>query len=88
MAVGRPIIATRTGGTAEIVADGETGLLFPPGDAATLARCLVAVLGDTELGHRLGVAGRTRMESRFGLDRHLAQIEELYASAVARGPRR
>ena len=88
MAVARPIVATRTGGTPEIVVDGETGLLFPPGDAAALGRHLVTLLRDSSLRARMGRAGRERMEGRFSRERHIVQIAELYASAIARGQRR
>jgi len=43
LAMDRPVIATAHGGALEIVRDGQNGLLFPPGDTAALARCLVAV---------------------------------------------
>jgi glycosyltransferase involved in cell wall biosynthesis len=78
MALQRPLIASRTGGTAELVVDGETGLLFEPGDAPTLARLVTTLLADPALATRLGAAGRARMESCFSLDRHLAQVESLY----------
>jgi len=85
MAMGRPVVGTRTGGTPEIVLDGATGLLVPPGDAAALSETLDRLLGDAALRDRLGVAGRRRVEDRFGLERHLATIESLYDSARA-GP--
>lgn len=88
MAVARPILATRTGGTPEIVVDGETGLLFPPGDAQALARHLVTVLGDLRLRRRMGAAGRARMEARFSRERHLTEIEGLYTTAVTDASRR
>jgi len=78
MALHRPLVASRTGGTAELVVDGETGLLFEPGDAGTLARHVVALLSDAALAERLGRAGRARMETCFSLERHLTQVEELY----------
>ena len=46
MAMGRPLVASRTGGTPELIVDGETGLIFPPGDAAALARQMAALLLD------------------------------------------
>mgnify|MGYP000997476360 CR=1 FL=1 len=60
MAAGRPVVASRTGGLARIVADGETGLLTPPGDAAALADALARLLDDPALRARLGAAGRAR----------------------------
>lgn len=78
MAMERPLVATRTGGTAELIIDGETGLLFEPGDAGALARLVTAVLTDEELARRLGRAGRQRVSERFSLARHLAEVRALY----------
>lgn len=82
MALQRPLIASRTGGTAELVLDGETGLLFEPGDAPTLARHVIALLGDPDLAARLGHTGRARMEARFSLTRHLDEVDQLYRQIV------
>jgi glycosyltransferase involved in cell wall biosynthesis len=82
MALQRPLVATRTGGTAELVIDGETGLLFEPGDAAALARLVSTLLADDALAARLGRAGRRRMEERFSLERHLAEVETLYRECL------
>jgi glycosyltransferase involved in cell wall biosynthesis len=60
---GRPVVATAVGGVAEIVADGETGVLAPPGDVDALAAGLRRVLGDG--GPDLGRAGRERCLARF-----------------------
>jgi glycosyltransferase involved in cell wall biosynthesis len=78
MALERPLVASRTGGTAELVADGQTGLLFEPGDDLALARLVVKILADDALAARLGRAGRERMEVRFTLERHLSDVEGLY----------
>src|SRR5439155_20168115 len=53
LAVGTPAIATDVGGVAEIVTDGENGLLVPPGDPATLAAAIRRFLGDEALRVRL-----------------------------------
>jgi L-malate glycosyltransferase len=79
MAMGRPIVASRTGGTPEIVRDEVSGLLFAPGDASDLARQLVRVLSSPQLAESLGGAGRTLVEREFALDRHLREMEELYS---------
>lgn len=65
MAVSRPVVATRVGGTPELVADGETGLLVPPGDVEALAAALRRVLEDDELARRLGAGGYRRLRERF-----------------------
>jgi len=83
MAMARPIVATATGGTAELVVDGETGLLFAPHDADALARHLARLAANADLRRALGAAGRRRVETRFTEARHLEEIESLYRSALA-----
>ena len=53
LAVGTPVIATRTGGVAEVVRDGENGLLVEPGDVAALAAAIDRFFTDAELAARL-----------------------------------
>jgi glycosyltransferase involved in cell wall biosynthesis len=65
MASGTPVVASRTGGLPEIVADGETGFLVPPGDIESLRDRLATVLSDHRLARRLGDGGRTLVEERF-----------------------
>ena len=68
-AAARPVVASRVGGLVEAVADGETGLLVAPGDAAALAAALARLAGDAPLRARLGAAGRARVVARFSLAR-------------------
>jgi glycosyltransferase involved in cell wall biosynthesis len=82
MAMERPIIATRTGGTAEIIVDEKTGLLFSPGDPKQLAYQAGRILGDAGLGRALGGAGRTRVEGQFDRQRHLHSMLDLYQQAT------
>ncbi len=86
MAMERPVVATDTGGTPEIVMDGQTGCLFAAGDASSLARALDRVLSDRELARRMGAAGRVRVETHFSMQRHLADMTALYARAAAEAP--
>jgi len=83
MAMGRPLVASRTGGTPELILDGETGLIFPPGDAAALADHVSTLLLDPPLRQRMGAAGRARMEQHFTVERHVAGMFDLYQRAVA-----
>ncbi|MBN1885812.1 MAG: glycosyltransferase family 4 protein [Candidatus Krumholzibacteriota bacterium] len=68
-AVGTPVVASDTGGIPAVVADGETGLLVPPGDPAALAAAVNRLLGDDALREQMGRAARRRYEERFGPDR-------------------
>jgi glycosyltransferase involved in cell wall biosynthesis len=54
MAAGRAVVASRVGQVAEILVDGETGLLFEPGNSADLLRCLLSVRTNPTLGVELG----------------------------------
>ena len=62
MAAGVPVVATDVGGIPEVVRDGETGLLVPPGDVAALTAALDRLTADRELRRRLGEAARDRAQ--------------------------
>lgn len=70
MAYGRPVVATAVGGLLDLVEDGVTGLLVPPGDVPALRAAFERLLDDPELRARLGAAARAR--AREGLSRSRA----------------
>jgi glycosyltransferase involved in cell wall biosynthesis len=74
----RPVIASAVGGLPEIVADGETGLVVPPGDAEALADAMVALASDLPRAAEMGEAGRRRAVEAFTEDRSTSGIESLY----------
>ena len=78
MASGLAVVATRVGGNPEVVADGETGLLVPPGDPATLAAAVLRLRRDDAERRRMGAAGRRRVERRFDVRRMTAAYERIY----------
>ncbi|MGR8919554.1 MAG: glycosyltransferase family 4 protein, partial [Gammaproteobacteria bacterium] len=82
LAAGLAIVATRAGGTAEAVVDGESGLLVTPGNAAELADALVRLAGDAGLRARLGSAARERAQTRFTEERCVARYRALYAGLL------
>lgn len=88
MAQGRPVVATEVGGVPEAVADGENGLLHPPGDDARQAAHLLSLLGDEALAARLGAAGRRRVETEFTPERFAAEMSCLYRDVLGVGGRR
>ncbi len=79
MSAGRPVIATRVGGTPELVLDGKTGLLVERNDPAGLATALLALLRDDALRGALGVAGRRHLESLSGQGGSLDRLLDVYA---------
>ena len=81
MACGTPVVASAVGGIPEVVVDGETGLLVPPGNPALLAAALGRVLADTGFGASLGSAGRRRVEERFSWERIAERTLAVYEDA-------
>jgi glycosyltransferase involved in cell wall biosynthesis len=78
MAAGRAVVASSTGGIPEVVAEGETGLLVPPGDAQALAGAVISLLHNPERRRRMGAAGRQRALASFSLARAVSCLEALY----------
>jgi glycosyltransferase involved in cell wall biosynthesis len=83
MAAGLPVVATSVGGIPELVVDGETGFLVPPGDPQSLAGAIERLVHDPELRRRLGTAGRSRAAERFDLVSARRAHIDLYASLLA-----
>jgi glycosyltransferase involved in cell wall biosynthesis len=80
-----PVVTTRIAGVAELVEDGESGLLVPPGDAVALRAALARVLDDPEMRARMGEAGRARVVDEFASESEaawLAALFESYASGM------
>ena len=83
---GRGVVGSRVGGIPDLVADGESGLLVPPGDPEALAEALVRVLGDGKLAERLGAEGRATVEPWLATPEEYArQVRELVETVVTRG---
>lgn len=85
MAAGLPVIASRVGGLAEIVVDGETGILVPAGDAAALAAAIRRVAADPAWAHAAGQRGRTRALARFTSAATAQAVEAYYYELLGRG---
>lgn len=87
MAAGATVVATRVGGTPEIIEDGEHGLLVPPGDAQALADAICRLLEDPLLAARLSAQARKRVETEFSFEKVVQQTEDLYAELLERKSR-
>lgn len=83
MAAGRPVIGIRSGGVAEIVADGETGFLVDAEAAEPLAAATARLLKDPGLRKAFGACGRELAATRFALDVHVARLMQVYRHAIA-----
>src|SRR5436305_5681412 len=77
-----PVIASAIGGITDIVEDGVSGLLVPPGDAPALAAALGRLAGAPDLAAGLGEAGYRRLRERFGWDAITRRWLEVYAAAA------
>ncbi len=78
MACSTAVVGSRVGGIPEVVADGKTGLLVPPGDPAALAEAINVLLADEPLAAEMGRLGRARAETEFGWASIAAQTVALY----------
>jgi glycosyltransferase involved in cell wall biosynthesis len=81
MALGRPAVVTRVGGTPEVVSDGAQGLLVPPRDPAALAAALLRLLGDPGLRASMGAAARSRA-LEFDIRKAVRRMEQVYADLL------
>lgn len=83
MAMNLPVVATRIMGVAELVEDGVTGFLVPPGRSELLADAIERMAGDQGLRERMGQAGRDRVLADFDVDGAAERLERLFAETVA-----
>lgn len=83
---GLPVIATRVGGLPEVIADGETGYLFPVGSVEAMAEAAVALLRDPERLRKMGEEARRRALAHFDASLIVPRYEEFYAAVLAERP--
>src|SRR5258705_226415 len=84
MASARPVVSTRLAGIPELVVDGQTGMLVPPGDSTALAHALEQLLRDPELRLRFGHSGRARIEQDFRIEQTVAPLINLFQKNSAK----
>jgi glycosyltransferase involved in cell wall biosynthesis len=80
MAVGTPVVAARSGGSAEIVEEGVTGRLVPADNVGAFAVAVVELVRDPALRRRMGAASRRRAERLFPVGAHVAAVLAAYQS--------
>jgi glycosyltransferase involved in cell wall biosynthesis len=78
MACALPVVATRVSGNVDLVEEGESGLLVPPGDDAALAQALAALLAAPERALAMGLRSRAIVERRFSVPSVLQQLLSAY----------
>jgi glycosyltransferase involved in cell wall biosynthesis len=79
----KPVIGCRAGGIPEVVRDGETGLLVPPGDSAALEAAIVRLLADGELRARIGANGRASVEGELSAATMAERTVAFYRRTIA-----
>lgn len=82
MAAAKPVVASDVGGLPELVLDGRTGRLVPPGDAPALARAIAEILERPDRGRAMGEEGRTRVTREFTMERMAEQNESYYYELI------
>jgi len=83
MASSKAVVSTNVGGVPDIIDDGRTGILVPPGDAEALAGAIVGLLKDREARCRIGGAARESVSARFRQERLVDDVARMYTSALA-----
>ncbi len=83
MAGAKPVVATDTGSTGELVVDGVTGYLVPPGEAAPLADRLGRLCSSPDTRSAMGQRGRERVVAHFSTDRMAAGFATLFEHLLA-----
>jgi glycosyltransferase involved in cell wall biosynthesis len=78
MGAGVPVVSTRVGGVPEVVEDGRTGLLVPPGDAEALGHAVARLIGDPALARLLADTARAEVRPKFGVDSYVDSVVGLY----------
>lgn len=82
MAYGKPVVGSNMGGTAELVEDGKTGLLFDAGNVDDLKLKLDQLMASEELRQQMGSAGRKRVVDNFSLEKHNVGLMNIYDSVL------
>jgi glycosyltransferase involved in cell wall biosynthesis len=83
LAVGTPVVGAAVGDVPEIVRDGETGRLVPPGDAQALAEAILDLLRDPARARAMARAGRALVRGRFSFEEMMRATTEVYAAVLS-----
>ena len=81
MATGLPVVATRVGGTPEVIEDGVSGLLVAPKDPQALAKAILQLLRNQGLAKQMGRVAQERVRTQFSFERLLSDLDSLYLEA-------
>ena len=84
MAAGCPVVATHVGGLPDLISEGKTGYLVPPGNAPAVATALLRVLHQPEMARCMGETARRAARERFSAQRLITDMEQLYLELLGR----
>jgi glycosyltransferase involved in cell wall biosynthesis len=87
MGAGLPVVTTSVAGIPEVVRDGQSGLLVPPGDSAALAAALTRLVQSSDTREALGATARGFVLPRFGVDRYVASVVSVYERLLTKARR-
>jgi glycosyltransferase involved in cell wall biosynthesis len=82
MAAGLPVVASRVGGSSEIVQAGVTGLLIPPEDSPALGKAILKLLRDEKGTRKMGLAGQEFVAQNFSFERLVQNVDQLYTELL------
>ena len=82
MATSKPIVATNVGGNKELVIDGVTGILVPPGDPYSLSEAIHKLIKDRKTREQMGLSARKYVEKHFSVIDMVRKTEELYDNLI------
>jgi len=84
MGAGRPVVATNIAGIPEVVTDGRSGLLVPPGDPSAMRHAIARLAADPDARRRMGEEARAAVSNRFGAEVYVASVASLYEECLNR----
>lgn len=88
MSAGKPVIAFDHGGPRELVRDGRTGFLVPPGDVGLMAEKISALLSDGALRVQMGDEGRKTVRERYSNEKYMKSLQEIYSQCLRMTPQK
>ena len=83
MALGKPVIATDSGGTKEIVVNNKTGFIIQPENVDELFSKIDYLLDHTDIAQEMGENGKCRVQTEFSIDKMISAYEEIYESILS-----
>lgn len=82
MAMGKPVVATKSGGAVEIVEHEVTGLLIPPDDEKSMSKAILKIIHDEQSAKKMGNAGRKRVENLFSIKTNVEETQKIYMEVL------